>query len=67
MSEENFSQKLKQLEKIAQKFESGDFDLEKDLKLYKKGLKLAKELKRRLDEIESEIEEVEEKTESSDK
>lgn len=54
----SFSQKMKQLEKIADKFESGDFDLEKDLELYKKGIKLAKELKQRLKKIEAEIEEI---------
>ncbi len=54
----SFSTKMKQLEKIADKFESGDFDLEKDLELYKEGIKLAKELKGRLKKIEAEIEEI---------
>ena len=54
----SFSDRMKQLEKIADKFESGDFDLEKDLELYKKGIKLAKELKQRLKKIEAEIEEI---------
>ncbi len=54
----SFSQKMKQLEKIADKFESGDFDLEKDLELYKEGIELSKELKKRLKKIEAEIEEI---------
>ena len=58
--EKNFSQKMKKLEQIADKFESGKFDLEKDLALYKKGIRLAKELKERLSNIEAEIEEIEE-------
>jgi exodeoxyribonuclease VII small subunit len=58
-TEKSFSQKMKQLEKIADKFESGNFDLEKDLELYKQGIKLAKQLKSRLKKIEAEIEEIE--------
>jgi len=54
----SFSAKMKQLEKIADKFESGNFDLEKDLELYKNGIKLARELKGRLKKIEAEIEEI---------
>jgi exodeoxyribonuclease VII small subunit len=61
----SFSQKMKQLEKIADKFESGDFDLEKDLELYKEGIELSKELKKRLKKIEAEIEEIDKDKELS--
>lgn len=60
MPEENsFASKMQELEKIKEKFESGNFDLEKDLPLYKKAVILAKELKDHLKKIENEIIEIE--------
>ncbi|MEI8060900.1 MAG: exodeoxyribonuclease VII small subunit [Candidatus Berkelbacteria bacterium] len=62
MPEENsFASKMEELEKIKAKFESGNFDLEKDLPLYKKAVALAKELKGHLKKIENEIIEIEQK------
>ena len=60
MSEEkSFAEKMKELEGIKQKFESGNFDLEKDLPLYKKAVQLAKDLKEHLKILENEIIEIE--------
>ena len=59
MATKTFSEKMKQLEEISQKFESGHFDLEKDLSLYQEGVALAKELQKRLSEIRSQIQEIE--------
>lgn len=65
--EKSFAEKMKELEEIKQKFESGSFDLEKDLPLYKKAVQLAKDLKEHLKKLENEIVEIEHKDIDSEK
>lgn len=59
----SLSSAFDQLEKITQKLESGEMDLEEAAKLYKKGLKLAGFLKKRLRKLGNEIREVKEEFE----
>lgn len=54
----SLSSAFEELEKIAQKLESGEMDLEEAAKLYKEGLKLAGFLKKRLEKIGNEIKEI---------
>lgn len=54
----SLSSAFDQLEKIAQKLESGEMDLEQAIKLYKEGLKLASFLKKRLAKVGNEIKEI---------
>jgi exodeoxyribonuclease VII small subunit len=56
----SLSSAFEELEKVAQKLESGEMDLEEATGLYKKGLKLAAFLKKRLVKIENEIKEIKE-------
>lgn len=49
---------FEKLEKIVQKLESGEMDLEEATKLYKEGLALAGFLKKRLKKIKNEIKEI---------
>ncbi len=55
MPKESFESKLKQLEHILEKLESGEIDLEKSLEEYKKGVALSHELKQRLTEFENKV------------
>jgi exodeoxyribonuclease VII small subunit len=57
--QKSFADKMKELESIKEKFESGNFDLEKDLPLYKRAVQLAGDLKEHLKKIENEIIEIE--------
>ncbi len=57
--EKSFAEKMKELESIKEKFESGNFDLEKDLPLYKRAIQLASNLKEHLKRLENEIVEIE--------
>jgi len=64
--QKSFAEKMKELESIKEKFESGNFDLEKDLPLYKRAVQLASDLKEHLKKLENEIIEIE-KNEAVDK
>lgn len=55
----NFSKAYEELERIAQTFESGDIDLERDLPKFERGLTLAAVCRERLKEIENHIRKVE--------
>lgn len=63
--EKSFAEKMKELEAIKEKFESGNFDLEKDLPLYKRAVQLAKDLREHLKKIENEIIEIEKESETT--
>ncbi len=62
--EKTFAEKMKELDTIKEKFESGNFDLEKDLPLYKRAVQLATDLKEHLNKLENEIIEIEAKKEN---
>lgn len=55
MSNEKFETKLKKLEDIVEKLESGEIDIEENLKLFQDGMKLGKECRKMLDEIEQKV------------
>lgn len=61
--QKSFSEQMRELETIKQKFESGNFDLEKDLPLYRRAIELARSLKTHLGQLENEIIEIEKKKE----
>ena len=50
-----FEEKIKQLEEIVEKLESGEVSLEESIELFKKGTKLSLECKKTLDEAQIEI------------
>lgn len=54
----SLSQDFEALEKITQKLESGEIDLEQAIPEYKKGVDLAKKIKVQLTEFENKIEEI---------
>lgn len=58
MSEGTFEKKLKNLEEIVEKLESGDADIEETLKLFQDGMKLGKDCRKMLDEIEEKVNKV---------
>lgn len=62
--EKTFAEKMIELDTIKEKFESGNFDLEKDLPLYKRAVQLATDLKEHLNKLENEIIEIEVKKEN---
>lgn len=53
-----FEDKMKKLEKIVEKLEKDDADLEESLKLYEEGLGLAKALKEQLKVFQDKINEL---------
>ncbi len=55
MSSEKFEDKLKKLENIVERLESGEVDIEENLKLFQEGMKLGKECRKMLDDIESKV------------
>lgn len=55
MSGEKFETKLKKLEEIVTKLESGDIDIEENLKLFQEGMKLGKDCRRMLDDMEQKV------------
>lgn len=55
----NFSKAYEELERIAQTFETGEVDLERDLPRFERGLKLAAVCRERLKVIENHIRKVE--------
>ncbi|PLX68308.1 MAG: exodeoxyribonuclease VII small subunit [Denitrovibrio sp.] len=58
MSDGNFEKKLKNLEEIVEKLESGEMDIEETLKLFQNGMKLGKDCRKMLDEIEDKVNKV---------
>jgi len=58
MSEGNFEKKLKNLEDIVEKLESGDMDIEETLTLFQDGMKIGKDCRKMLDEIEDKVNKV---------
>jgi exodeoxyribonuclease VII small subunit len=55
-SQINFEKLLKELEEIAEDFESGNLSLEEGLKKFERGLFLAAQAKKRLKEIKNKVE-----------
>jgi len=58
MSEETFEKKIKRLEEMVEKLESGEFDIEETLQLFQDGMKLGKDCRKMLDEIEEKVSKV---------
>ncbi len=58
MSDVSFEKKIKNLEEIVEKLESGDMDIEETLTLFQDGMKLGKDCRRMLDEIEDKVNKV---------
>jgi len=58
MSEGNFEKKIKNLEEIVEKLESGELDIEETLNLFQDGMKLGKDCRKMLDEIEDKVNKV---------
>ncbi|ADD68666.1 exodeoxyribonuclease VII, small subunit [Denitrovibrio acetiphilus DSM 12809] len=58
MSEGNFEKKIKNLEEIVEKLESGELDIEETLELFQDGMKLGKDCRKMLDEIEEKVNKV---------
>jgi len=57
----NFAKSYKDLEDIAEEFESGDLSLEEGLKKFEKGLTLSQECKEYIEKIENKIVEIKKK------
>jgi len=58
MSGQKFEDKLKKLEEIVEKLESGELDIEENLELFQSGMKLGKECRGMLEEIEDKVNKV---------
>lgn len=56
MAEKTLSQKIKELDKKVEWFESSDFELEKAMEKYKEALKLAEEIEKDLKNLKNEVE-----------
>ena len=54
----SFEEKLEELNKIAQKLETGELSLEQSVKEFEKGMKISKECYKYLDETEKKITEL---------
>ncbi len=57
----DFAKAYKELEKIAEEFESESLDLEEGLKKFERGLKIAEECKKYLKNVENKIIEIKKK------
>ena len=55
---DSFENKIKQLEEIVNKLESGDCELDESIELYTKGVKLSAECKEKLDLAKQKIEQL---------
>ena len=53
-----FEKKLKRLEEIVEKLESGELDIETTLELFQEGMKLGRDSRKMLDEIEIKVNKV---------
>lgn len=58
MSDAKFENKIKNLEEIVEKLESGELDIEQTLELFQEGMKLGKDCRKMLDEIENKVNKV---------
>ncbi len=58
-----FEEAFAELEKIVQKFETGEVDLDEGLKKFERGLELAKICKERLKEVENKVVQIKKKFE----
>lgn len=58
MSDTSFEKKVKDLEEIVEKLESGELEIEETLKLFQDGMKLGKDCRKMLDEIEDKVNKV---------
>lgn len=58
-----FADAFSELEKIVEKFESGEVDLDEGLKKFERGLELAKMCKERLKEVENKVVQIKKKFE----
>lgn len=56
MAEKTLNQKIKELDKKVEWFESSDFELEKAMEKYKEALKLAEEIEKDLKNLKNEVE-----------
>ncbi len=57
----SFAESFAELEKITEKFESGNIDLDQSLQDFERGLALASELKKRLQDVENKIRTIKDK------
>lgn len=57
-SQQDFSKKFQELEKITEHLQNGDLDLEESMKLFEQGSKLASELKQQLKKTENKIKKI---------
>ncbi|MDO8435417.1 MAG: exodeoxyribonuclease VII small subunit [bacterium] len=60
-SKQSFKKDFEELEKIVEKFEAGELDLEEGMKLFERGLELATALKKRLAVFENQVEVIKKK------
>ena len=58
MSDVSFEKKVKNLEEIVEKLESGEMEIEETLNLFQDGMKLGKDCRKMLDEIEDKVNKV---------
>lgn len=56
MAEKSLNQKIKELDKKVEWFESSDFELDKAMEKYKEALKLSKEIEKDLKNLKNEVE-----------
>lgn len=56
MAEKSLNQKIKELDKKVEWFESSDFELDKAMEKYKEALKLAEEIEKDLKHLKNEVE-----------
>ena len=56
-----FQSSFQELQKITDRFESSDLDLDEAMQLFERGLTLAKELKKRLGEMENTVKQMKKK------
>ena len=56
MSEENFEQRLKRLEQVVERLESGELSLEESLKVYEEGMVCARQCREALQHAEQKVE-----------
>ncbi|USN53089.1 MAG: exodeoxyribonuclease VII small subunit [Candidatus Nomurabacteria bacterium] len=57
----SFQSSFQELQKITDRFESSDLDLDEAMQLFERGLTLAKELKKRLGEMENTVKQMKKK------
>ena len=54
----DFEKKLKELEKLVEKMNSGNLSLEEDIKAFEKGIKISSELSKELNKAEEKVQQL---------